>query len=666
MFQIARPYRLSPKKGWITGIKWYLTLIICSLLTACGGDGSTSSTTVPGEGGETTTIRFGNGLGDNFVAGAIGIQEATIQSGESTQIDVSVVDDSGNPYTEPVTVTFTSDNCISGDLSTLADSTETTGTEFTTSTGTLTLTYTSNGCSGADALTATASFGTGVLTATGTINVEADNVLSVQFIEPEEPVQLSLRGIGGNETAEVRFRLVGQRSAPIVGESVSFSLSTEVGGLALTEDSAMTNNMGEVTAVVQSGTVHTTVVVTATHDSTGISGSSDGIDVSTGIPQADNLSLSISVFNPRAFNFDGTEVEVNIISSDQFGNPVPDGTAISFASPEGGTIPATCSTVSGRCSVTWISSDPRPMGGLGDRAGRAGIIAYTSGAEAFIDVNGNSVFDDGDTFDASMDLAEPFVDENENGMYDAGEFFFDFNSNGSRDLADGMWNGPLCEHSSLCGAADEVGIAETAVIAMSTDGVGVLDTGDLPPVGDPIAVEAGGTLFFGGLLMSDLNGNSMASGSSISFSASAGTLQGTTSFDVLNTTEPNGPYAIVLTGPATPETGALTLTVEVPDVGTTEFAWPIFTTCSAPSAPAEAAITQTTAVLSWSENGNATQWNVEYGLSGFIEGTGTNVQGGNPQLIEMLTAATDYDYYVSAICGGLRSASVMGSFTTAP
>ncbi|MEX1192905.1 MAG: choice-of-anchor J domain-containing protein [Brumimicrobium sp.] len=61
--------------------------------------------------------------------------------------------------------------------------------------------------------------------------------------------------------------------------------------------------------------------------------------------------------------------------------------------------------------------------------------------------------------------------------------------------------------------------------------------------------------------------------------------------------------------------------------------------------------------ISWTENGSATEWNIEWGATGFAPGTG-NEDGeivgttNNPETITGLTPVTDYDIYVQADCGG--------------
>lgn len=64
-------------------------------------------------------------------------------------------------------------------------------------------------------------------------------------------------------------------------------------------------------------------------------------------------------------------------------------------------------------------------------------------------------------------------------------------------------------------------------------------------------------------------------------------------------------------------------------------------------------LTSTTALINWTIGNNETAWNVEYGLIGFAQGSGTSAPTTNhPFLIEGLDAHTDYDVYVQADCDG--------------
>lgn len=72
----------------------------------------------------------------------------------------------------------------------------------------------------------------------------------------------------------------------------------------------------------------------------------------------------------------------------------------------------------------------------------------------------------------------------------------------------------------------------------------------------------------------------------------------------------------------------------------------------------------TSADLSWTENGSATTWRVEYGAPGFTPGTGTQTGlVGNPFTLTGLNTNNSYDYYVRSICGASDSSQLVGPFT---
>lgn len=73
--------------------------------------------------------------------------------------------------------------------------------------------------------------------------------------------------------------------------------------------------------------------------------------------------------------------------------------------------------------------------------------------------------------------------------------------------------------------------------------------------------------------------------------------------------------------------------------------------CNTPTNLALVAVSDTSITLTWDEN-NETAWEVEYGLSGFIIGTGTvqNANTSNTQ-IDGLDPGTTYEIYVRADCG---------------
>ena len=85
--------------------------------------------------------------------------------------------------------------------------------------------------------------------------------------------------------------------------------------------------------------------------------------------------------------------------------------------------------------------------------------------------------------------------------------------------------------------------------------------------------------------------------------------------------------------------------------------------CIPPSALTASNITATQADFAWTENGISTTWNIEWGGSGFTQGTGALESGvTNPYTLTGLAVNTPYDYYVQTDCGINQSAWV-GPFT---
>jgi hypothetical protein len=75
--------------------------------------------------------------------------------------------------------------------------------------------------------------------------------------------------------------------------------------------------------------------------------------------------------------------------------------------------------------------------------------------------------------------------------------------------------------------------------------------------------------------------------------------------------------------------------------------------CATPSSLALVSATQTEATFSWTENGDATAWNLVYGTPGFNPETEGNIvpADANPFTVTGLSATSTYDVYVQADCG---------------
>jgi hypothetical protein len=484
-------------------------------------------------------LSLGSGTGSSFESGAIAVSTKSLSAGGSTSLQVSLVNQAGEPYTTATSITFNSP-CVGQGLATItATGSNPASATISTSTGAATATYVATGCSGSDVITATATANSQSLTASATVTVAQAAIGSISFISAT-PTNITLKGVGsagGSATSTLVFKVLDTSGGPRANASVTFALNTTVGGITIAPTSATTDANGEVQTIVSGGTVATTVRVTASTvaGSSTISTESNSLTVSTGIPTSNNISLAVGSSkvcpNVEAWNIDNVTVPVLLSMTDRFSNPVPDGTTANFRTTLGGieascqTGPPTATSGSGQCTVTWTSKAPYTVNGNpqsttgnsntspaycptgsssslcnGTTNGRSPIFATAIGEESFVDANGNGIFDAGDTvaFDSTdadnnfssgkpkpwQDTSEPFLNEWE--IYDSygtptffsGEPFIDFNSNGERDGPDGFFNGPLCD-GSLCSTTQTsaaIGANNVIVLSGSTANLSILYT----------------------------------------------------------------------------------------------------------------------------------------------------------------------------------------------
>ena len=224
------------------------------------------------------------------------------------------------------------------------------------------------------------------------------------------------------------------------------------------------------------------------------------------MPAQDGFSISIANLSPESWSIDGVTTTVTARLSDHFHNPAPDGTAVYFTT-SGGSIQPSCTTVGGACSVTWTSQNPRPYAPQSSKSGRAVILAYAVGEEAFIDLNGNGLADAGEF----TDTTGAFRDDNENGSRDANETFVPFNQMGVFDPKDGKFNGILQGASSL-GAPTSKHVFSNNVLVMASSAALITNS-----CGNSVAVAQGASTACT-ITVNDVNGNTMPSGTKVAFS----------------------------------------------------------------------------------------------------------------------------------------------------
>ena len=401
----------------------------------------------------------------------LSIDGSNISAGGTVGLTVDLVDSDDNPVSLPTPVTFNS-NCVQNSNARIDES-------VLSIRGAVRATFEDINCAGVsgtdDVLVASVTANGITNTASVVIAISGEELGSIEFISAE-PNSIVLKGAGGQgnqENSTLTFRVKSALGNDLAQQQVDFTLETTVGGISLSRPSGFTNSQGLITTQVLSGSVPTSVRVTAKAQLTRNEGTdaeetdtvqtqSDLLSINTGLADQRSFTIAATVLNPEA-DFSGASSQIRVWLADNFSNPVHDGTRVVF-SAEGGSIEDDCLTVNGTCFVVWTSAEPR----VPDH--RITIIATSDGHETFFDTNGNNIFDDNDgnaiinksvsagfgrqdaLASGFVDMSEAWRDDNENNEHDPEESkTWDDDGNEQFSDPDGSFNGPQCE-GSKCAA----------------------------------------------------------------------------------------------------------------------------------------------------------------------------------------------------------------------
>lgn len=206
-----------------------------------------------------------------------------------------------------------------------------------------------------------------------------------------------------------------------------------------------------------------------------------GASSGTNIVSQRNFLIAFDEPNPPVITDEGVdagvEVAVTINAADRLNLPTTGATA--YIDVDWGTLSATSCQIesSGACTVTWRSNASFNDSFFPGRPGGDEQITFTAwivGEEAFDDINGNGVFDDGDIFlrDVTQtpiyDIQGPFLDLDHSGDYTEGtdKVLIPGNSNGQLTQRNGLFDGQECSHSTLCSGDSSVYISDRAILSI--------------------------------------------------------------------------------------------------------------------------------------------------------------------------------------------------------
>ena len=345
---------------------------------------------------------------DNLVA-----QNPSITTGGSTTVTLKTVDvASGNPQ-NGITVNFSS-TCGVLEPSSVVSSNQ----------GDVTTNYKSidasgNLCSGPQTITASSAVGT--VNRTVGVTIAPIQASSIVYTSSSD-VKLGVRKSGSASSGKIEFTVFANGS-PAANQEVQIELTQSPDDLSFINPgnrdpiTRKSDANGKISVDVYPGDIPGPVEIKATlANNSNIFAFTKNVAVQVGRATQDSFTLSATKY---ALNntIDGDKTDITVFLADRTGNPVPNGTVVSFVA-EGGKIASNCSTVDGDCTVSFQTQNPRPLDN------RVTILAYVEGDKSYIDRNGNNVFDSGDTLKSN--IGSFYRDDNENNRYDSddGEFVY--------------------------------------------------------------------------------------------------------------------------------------------------------------------------------------------------------------------------------------------------
>ncbi|MEN6669243.1 hypothetical protein AAJP47_02590 [Psychrobacter sp. B38] len=349
------------------------------------------------------------------------LSSTSLNSGGTANITLKTKDSSNNMDQNDVTVNF-STSCGTFDNNSMISSNQ----------GDVIATYTAvdangNLCAGTQTITATPTNNpeNGQTRTISIANVEASSI----FYTTTDPVQLGASNSGSSSSGQIVFTVYanGRPAANQQVEISKVSAPRDFRFVTLNNQASQTvtsDSQGNVVVNLYPGALPGPVEIKAALISNpNVFALSKDVSVATGRATQNGVSISLSK-NVLAVSADGDTATITARLVDRVGNPVPNGTTVSFVS-EGGRVTPNCATQSGVCSVEFSTQNPRPVDN------RISVVAYVEGDKDYIDRDGDNQFSAGDVF--TRNIGDFFRDDNENNQYDseAGEFVYRRDASGA-------------------------------------------------------------------------------------------------------------------------------------------------------------------------------------------------------------------------------------------
>ncbi len=182
------------------------------------------------------------------------------------------------------------------------------------------------------------------------------------------PTQVSVYGVGGQETAVLGFEARDSLGLPIdAAHAVQMHFTLQGGpngGEYVSPRVLTTNAVGRAFVAFNSGTRAgvVQVVASATVGTRTITSSPVRVVINAGFPDQAHFTIAAEKLNFPTLGVAGNRNRITVIVGDRYSNPVVQGTAVYFSSSAGVIQPAVFTNADGQGTVDLISGNPAPFG----------------------------------------------------------------------------------------------------------------------------------------------------------------------------------------------------------------------------------------------------------------------------------------------------------------
>jgi len=223
---------------------------------------------------------------------------------------------------------------------------------------------------------------------TTTVIVGGGSANSIAFVGSNLS-QLSVRGVGGSETAYITYEARDSLGFPITianQDTITFSV-TPLGGAYVTPVNVLTSGSGLASTTVNSGTISGTLQIVARlrRESDGLIIQSEPVRIIVhgGLPDQNHFSISTSKQNLPGLAFLGRAATITVLAGDRYSNPVAPNTAVYFSTTIGViTTNQGFTNQNGFATGTLLTGNPTGVNGFGyvkaTTLGEGGVVVTDS------------------------------------------------------------------------------------------------------------------------------------------------------------------------------------------------------------------------------------------------------------------------------------------------